>query len=189
MRRRSRAGGEPSKTRRRKTTTPKRGNAPKSVRPRISVARGRETEVVLLTRERDEALEQQTATAEVLRVISASHGDLQPVFATMLQNVVRICDARYGSVYRCEGDALRLMAMDNAPPALVKLSRHSPFRPSSKHYFGRMIATKAIVHVADIKAEQGYVERRPEYVAAAEAGGVRTYLLVPILRDNELIGA
>jgi two-component system, NtrC family, sensor kinase len=170
-------------------TTAKRGNTPKGVRPRRSVAPGRETEVARLARERDEALEQQTTTAEVSRVISAPLGNLQPVFATMLQSVVRICDARYGAVYRCEGDALRFVAMHNAPPALVKLSRHSPFRPSSKHYLGRMIATKTVVHVADIKAEQGYVARRPEYVAAAEAGGVRTYLLVPILRDNELVGA
>jgi class 3 adenylate cyclase/putative methionine-R-sulfoxide reductase with GAF domain len=188
MRRRSRAGGEPAKTRRRKTTTPKGGNAPKTLRPRSSVAPGRETEVAQLTRERDEALEQQTATAEVLRVISASPGDLQPVFATMLRNVVRLCDAQYGAVYRCEGDALRFVAMQNAPPALAKLSRHLPFRPSAEHYLGRLIATKAVVHIADIKAEQGYIARRPEYVAAAEAGGVRTYLLVPILKDNELIG-
>jgi two-component system, NtrC family, sensor kinase len=99
MRRRFRAGGEPAKTPRRKTITPKGGKAPKSVRPRRS---GKQ-----LALERDEALEQQTATAEVLRVISASPGDLQPMFATMLRDVERVCHAKYGAVYRCEGDALR----------------------------------------------------------------------------------
>src|SRR5262249_36162489 len=61
--------------------------------------------------------------------------------------------------------------------------------PSRKHYFGRMIATKAMVHIADLAAELGYIERRPEYVASVEVGGVRTALTVPMLRENELIGA
>jgi len=141
------------------------------------------------TRELSESLEQQTATSEVLQAISSSPGDLGPVFAAMLEKAVRVCDAKYGSVFRCEGDTFRFMAMHNVPPALAKRTRHAPFRPTAKHYFGRMITTKAVVHVADAMAEEGYIERRPEYVAAVELSGVRTYLMVPMLKEAELIGA
>jgi GAF domain-containing protein len=140
------------------------------------------------TRELSEALEQQTATADVLQVISRSPGDLQPVFAAMLEKAVRICEAKFGAVYRCEGDALRFVTMHNAPPAMAELGRDAPFRPSPKHYLGRIMATKTVVHVSDLVAEQGYIERRPEYVAAVEAGRVRTYVAVPMLKENELIG-
>jgi len=135
-----------------------------------------------------ESLEQQTATTEVLGVISSSPGDIQPVFAAMLENAVRICDAKFGVVYRCEGDVMRSVAMHNVPPALAALGRDAPFRPSPKHYFGPLMVTKTVVHVADLAAEQGYIDRRPEYVASVEAGGVRTYVVVPMLKGNELIG-
>jgi two-component system NtrC family sensor kinase len=145
-------------------------------------------EVQATTRDLTEALEQQTATAEVLQVISRSPGDLQPVFATMLKNAVRICDAKFGAVYRCEGDVFRFVAMHNAPPALAELGKYSPFRPSPRHYFGPLLATKSVVQIADIATEQGYIDQRPEYVSAVERGGVRTYVAVPMLRENELIG-
>jgi GAF domain-containing protein len=141
-----------------------------------------------LLNELRESLEQQTGTSEVLRVISSSPGDTEPVFAAMLENAVRICDAKFGVVYRCEGDVMRSVAMHNVPPALAALGRDSPFRPGPKHYFGSLMATKTVVHVADLAAEQGYIERRPEYVAAVEAGGVRTYVAVPMLNGDELIG-
>jgi GAF domain-containing protein len=141
-----------------------------------------------LLNELRESLEQQTGTSQVLRVISSSPGDTEPVFAAMLENAVRICDAKFGVVYRCEGDVMRSVAMHNVPPALAALSRASPFRPGPKHYFGSLMATKTVVHVADLAGEQGYIERRPEYVASVEAGGVRTYVAVPMLKGDELIG-
>ena len=85
------------------------------------------------TRELTESLEQQTATSEVLQVISSSPGDLQPVFAAMLEKAVRICDAKFGSIYRWDGDALHLVATHNTPPAFAEARRRSPFRPGPKH--------------------------------------------------------
>ena len=142
------------------------------------------------THELTESLEQQTASSEVLQVISSSPGDLQPVFETMLQNAVRICDAKFGNIFRWDGDALHLVATHNIPPAFAELRRRSPFRPGPENHIGRMVATKAVVHVADLAADQRYIERRdPAAVAAVELGGIRTFVAVPMLKENELIGA
>ena len=142
------------------------------------------------TRELSESLEQQTASSEVLQVISSSPGDLQPVFETMLQNAVRICGAKFGNIFRWDGDALHLVATHNIPPAFAELRRRSPFRPGPENDIGRMVATKAVVHVADLAADRRYTERRdPAAVAAVELGGVRTFVAVPMLKENELIGA
>src|SRR5262249_22053205 len=104
MRRRSRAGGEPAKTQRRKTASRKSRITPKAVRPRSSSAAREETEVARLIRELNEAREQQTASSEVLQIVSNSPGDLEPVFAAMLEKAVRICDAKFGNIYRWDGD-------------------------------------------------------------------------------------
>ena len=142
------------------------------------------------TRELTESLEQQTATSGVLQVISSSPGDLQPVFETMLHNAVRICDAKFGNIFRWEGDALHLVATHNIPPAFAELRRRSPFSPGPENPIGRMVATKAVVQVADLAAEQRYIDRRdPAIVAAVELGGIRTFVAVPMLKENELIGA
>jgi GAF domain-containing protein len=142
------------------------------------------------TRELAESLEQQTATSDVLRVISSSPGDLQPVFEAMLENAVRICDAKFGGIYRIEGDTVRLVSThSDVPAAYAGARRFAPFRPSTKHYFGRMMAAGTVLHIADTAAEEGYLERRPEYVAAVELGGVRTFMAVPMLKEDEPIGA
>ena len=134
-------------------------------------------------------LEQQTATSEVLQVISSSPGDVEPVFATMLENAARLCDARFGNIFRWDGDAMYLVATHNTPPGFAEFRRRSPIRPSPEHASGRTIATKTAVHVADLAAEQSYIEQRdPSYVAAVELGGIRTLLVVPMLKENELIG-
>jgi GAF domain-containing protein len=144
-----------------------------------------------LLNELREALEQQTATAEVLQVISSSPGDLQPVFATMLENAVRICDAKWGTIHRWDGEALQLMATHNLPPAFAEArSRTALHRPHPKSMFGRMLDSRAAVHFADAASQPAYVERLdPVTIAAVELGAVRTVLGVPMLKENKLIGA
>jgi len=142
------------------------------------------------TRELTESLEQQTATSEVLQVISSSPGDLQPVFATMLEKAVRICDAKFGNIYRWDNVTFDLVATFNTPPALAKARRRSPVRPIPGNLFGRMLATKAAIHVADLAADERYIEQRdPTAVAGVELGGIRTLIAVPMLKDSDLIGA
>ena len=141
------------------------------------------------TRELTESLEQQTATSEVLQVIISSPGDLQPVFEAMLEKAVRICDAKFGNIYRWDGSAMHLVAAHNTPPAFAEARRRSPLRLGPKTAIGRMVATNATVHVTDAAADEAYLERDPSYVEAVELGGVRTLLVVPMLKDNELIGA
>jgi len=187
MKRRSSASGKPARSRRPKSSKSKSRNAPEVGGNRSS--RGdAETEVVQLKGELREALEQQTATSEVLQVISNFPGDLQPVFAAMLEYAVRICDATFGSIYRWDGEALHLLATHNTPPAFTEVIRRSPFRPSSQSPPGRMIAEKTVVQVADVKAEPAHI-RDPLAVAAVTLGGVRTNLSVPLLHKGEMIGA
>jgi transcriptional regulator with GAF, ATPase, and Fis domain len=189
MKRRSKAGGEPIKGRRRKTPEPKRRNASKATTAFNASSAVEETEVASLTRELREALEQQSASSEVLRVISSYPGDPQPVFEAMLKNAVRLCDAEFGNIYHWDGDALHLVATQNAPPAFAKARRLTTGRPGLKTPTGRMIANKKLVHIADLRAEKAYADRDPWIVAGVELGGVRTVLMVPMLKENELIGA
>jgi GAF domain-containing protein len=143
----------------------------------------------LLSELRD-SLQEQTATSEVLRVISSSPGDLQPVFASMLEKTARICDATFGNIYRWDGDALHLVGTHNTPPAFAEVRRRLPIRPDPRRPLGRMLATKTTVHVADLMAEPMFAqERDPTLVAGVELGGIRTFLIVPMLKENELIGA
>jgi class 3 adenylate cyclase/putative methionine-R-sulfoxide reductase with GAF domain len=163
---------------------------PKARKGRIAPASAdRRAEHDRLKLERDEALEQLAAASGVLKVVSSSSGELQPVFEAMLQNAVRICDAKFGNIYRWDGDSLRLVAAHNTPPALAQSRQASPFRPGPETPTGRMVATKSVTHVADLAAERGYRERDPLYVEGVEVGGIRTLLSVPIVKENELIGA
>jgi GAF domain-containing protein len=142
------------------------------------------------TRELSESLEQQTATTEVLQVISSSPSDLQPVFEAILEKAVRICDAKFGTLYRWDGEALHLVATHNTPSALTEYRRRSPLRPDPDTVAGRMVASKSVIHVADVRTEPAYIERaHPNYVAAVELGGSRTIMAIPMLKENELVGA
>ena len=136
-----------------------------------------------------ELLQQQIATSEVLKVISSSPGELQPVFATMLEKAVRICDAKFGNVYRWDGEALNMVAALNTPAAFAEAQKRSAFRPRPNSPISRMLATKSAVHIADIQATESYLEGDPVTVASFELAGLRTLLVVPMLKDNELIGA
>ena len=144
-----------------------------------------------LLNELRESLQEQTATSEVLQVISSSPGDLEPVFATMLEKAVRICDAKFGNVYRRDGDGFQLVATHDAPPGYAEARKRLPQNGlNPKSVLGRMAAVKAVVHVADASLDTGYVEKRvPELVLAVEVGGLRTGLAVPMVKENELIGA
>ncbi len=142
-----------------------------------------------LLNELRESLQEQTATSEVLQVISSSPGDVQPVFDAMLEKAARICDATFGNIYRWDGDTLHLVGTHNTPPALVEARRRSQIRPNPRMPVGRMLATKTTVHVADLAAEPVYTEERDAtIVAGVELGGIRTFLLVPMLKETELIG-
>ena len=136
-----------------------------------------------------ESLEQQTATSEVLSVISSSPEDPQPVFQAMLANATRICDAKFGNIYRWDGECLHLLAAHNTPPAFAEFRKNAPFRPSPDIPTGRMVTTKTLTHVADLAAEPGYAKRDPQFVAGIELGGIRTLLSVPMLKEDELVGA
>jgi GAF domain-containing protein len=183
------------KMRRPKTTRVKRREAPAAARRR-SPSPNLQQQLDQRTRERDEALkhlaealEQQTATSDVLQVISSSPGELETVFETMLANAARICEATFGNMYLREGEFFRIAAAHNTPLALVENRRRVPLHPSPKSPVGRMAKIKQAVHVADLSAEQSYVERDPEVVAGVELGGMRTLVLVPMLKESELIGA
>jgi GAF domain-containing protein/anti-sigma regulatory factor (Ser/Thr protein kinase) len=136
-----------------------------------------------------EALEQQAATSEVLRVISSSPGELQPVFQAMLENATRLCEAKFGTLYFREGDAFRAVAMHGAPPAYMKARLHALLRPGPTTGIGRVMQTKNVVQIEDAAADRGYADRDPMRVSAVELGGIRTLLDVPMLKDKELIGA
>jgi GAF domain-containing protein len=147
-------------------------------------------EVQARTRELSKALEQQTATSEVLQVISSSPGELEPVFKAMLANATRTCDAAFGTLFLREVDAFRVVAMHNAPSAYAEARTREPLvRPPPDGPLGRVAITKQVAHIADIRTQPSYIERNPFVIAAAELAGYRTVISVPMLKENELIGA
>ena len=139
-----------------------------------------------------EALQQQTATSEVLRVISSSPSDLAPVFQTMLANANRLCDATFGLLLLYEGGwRFRVVAMSNVPPAFAELRQREPiFEVSRETGLGRAVATKDVVHIADYAEEAIYKKQQhPAAIALGKLGRARTYLVVPMLKDKEIAGA
>ena len=140
------------------------------------------------TRELSESLEQQTATSEVLKVISGSPGELGPVFQAMLENAVRLCSAKFGVLALSEGDAFRAVALHGAPRAYAEVRRREPvmrFGPGTAT--SRVTKTKQPVQIADIRAEPAYAND-PQRLAFLELAGARTMLAVPMLKEDELVG-
>jgi len=138
-----------------------------------------------------EALEQQTATSEVLQVISSSPGELEPVFQAMLANATRICEASYGTLWLCEGGGFRAVALHGALPSAFteQLRDGRIWHPSEAVAITRVARTLQTVQVDDLSADQGYLDRAPLYVAAVELAGIRTLIVVPMLKESEMVGA
>jgi GAF domain-containing protein len=136
-----------------------------------------------------EALEQQTATAEVLRVIAGSPRELERVFQAMLANAVRLCDAKFGNLFLYESDGLRTVAAHNVPPAFAEARKRAQIiHPGDGNPLREVIRTKRILHNADLTTTRAYAERDPAAVDAVELGGIRANIVVPMLKDSELIG-
>jgi two-component system, NtrC family, sensor kinase len=149
-------------------------------------------EVQKRTKELTESLEQQTATSEVLSVISSSPGELEPVFQAMLENAVRICEANCGNLFLYEQGSFRIVAMQNPPPAYREEWQREPVIITGENQrlpLARLAETKEVLHVADLTAEPGYLERDQRVVALVDSAGLRTMLLVPMLKESDLIGA
>jgi signal transduction histidine kinase len=168
------AHGEPSK--------PKRNKAPTAARRRSSSVANLQEQVTFLTRELAEARDQQIATYEVLQVISRSSGELEPVFQAILEKAAQLCEAKFGTIFRYDGEFADRVTSVGTPSRLVGfLKQRGPFRPPPEGNFARCLRTKAVVHSADELAE-------PNPGAAARHGGARSTLYVPMLKDNEPLG-
>jgi GAF domain-containing protein len=135
-----------------------------------------------------ETLEQQTATSEVLKVISSSPGELEPVFQSLLGNATRLCAADFGLMFQYDGNSFRLMAQLGADQDYVEYMEREPFHPRPETLTGRVLQARGPVQIEDFAKSKGYLDRDPLVVMAVERGGVRTTLGVPMLRENELIG-
>jgi two-component system, NtrC family, sensor kinase len=183
MTRRKNAGASVVKTRRRKTFSPKRRSAPKTARRRSALAASQETEVAQLSRERDEALEQQRATAEILRVIRTSPTEVQPVFETIVRNAVSLCGSLFANVFRFDNELLHWGASHNVGPSHEDLLKAKyPMRPDSSQVAGRVVLTKSIVRLEDVLTDPDYDLRFPR------AMSWRRLLGVPMLREGEPLG-
>src|SRR6266478_5252979 len=141
-----------------------------------------------------ESLEQQTAASQVLQVISNSTGELEPVFQAILASATRTCDAKFGLLYRIENGAARIISKLGIPPAFAEYLKRGPHRPPLNRVspltpIGRVIQSRQLVHLADYRTDQSYLDRDPITVAAIELGGIRTLLVVPMIKNDALMGA
>jgi signal transduction histidine kinase len=148
-----------------------------------------ESKVEQRTAELSESLQHQTATSDVLQVISRSPGDLNPVFQTILERATKICDAKFGLLLLFENGSFRCVSVLNLPPAFAEtFSRVPVILPPPSDPLGRLASTHRLVHVTDVRLEPDYVARFPPIVELADLGGARTMLLVPMLREDNLDG-
>ena len=187
MKQRFKASGERAKARSLKATKRKRSSAsdkaPGSASPHASA----QAELARLTRELTDERRQRMATSEVLRLLSGSHGDLNHLFDTILANATNLCQANFGTLSLCEGDAFRIVATHNVPPGLGELRRREPLVRAGPLL--RMAETKRLLHIADYRE---YVASHPadsDAAAFAKLTGVRTILEVPMLKEDDVVGA
>src|SRR6476661_1235411 len=181
MRRRSKTGRKTVKAGRHTKTRP---NAPIAARRRNSFAVGQEAEIARLSRELEEAREQQTATAEILRVIRASPADAQPAFEAIVRNAVSLCGGLFANVFSFDGKLLHYVASHNVGPSYADLIRASyPRRPDSSQMSGRVVLAKSVIWLEDAFADTDYDHRYPR------AMGWRRLLGVPMLHEGDPIGA
>jgi signal transduction histidine kinase len=188
MRRPDKVGGKATKSQRRKTS--RRDKKVTSATRREPSAVYATEKIALLTRERDEALERQKATSEVLKVISSSPGDMKPVFEAMLANALRICEAKFGHLLLYDGESFHGTHLHDVPrPYREFWERHGPIRPGPGTGLARLARTKEVAHIPDLQADPAYEEREPLRVITVEQAGARSLLAVPMLKENKLVGA
>ena len=138
-----------------------------------------------------ESLAQQTATADVLRIISSTPGELEPVFQAMQENASRLCEAPFGTMLLRDGDVLRIVARHVPPtaPAMFERGSEMVISENTTHPVVRVVNSKEVIQIADLLTEPSYIEGNPRVVAFVDLIGARTALCVPMLKDNECIGA
>src|SRR5262249_7165121 len=148
-------------------------------------------EVQARTRDLSESLEQQTATSEVLKVISSSPGELEPVFNAMLENATRICEATFGNLFLYEEPIFRSVAIHSKKGHADSWRRNPVFdlRDNPGVPLDRAASTKQVVHIADFQTDPSYIGKNPRVVTLVEVAGARTYVCVPMLKEGELVGA
>jgi transcriptional regulator with GAF, ATPase, and Fis domain len=187
MKKPSRAGGKPAKARPHSALKPRGQNAPKPQSNRRSAADDSESEVAQLKRELHEAVEQQTATAEILRVISSSPGDLQPVFEAILENATRICEAKLGNLWLREGDKFRIVAVYGGSPEYREYLFAEPLVVlDPQDATNRVVSDREVVQIDDISKAPTYGMRMR--IATIKIAKARTLVGVPMLKDNEVVG-
>ena len=145
-------------------------------------------EVQQRTKDLSESLEQQTATSEVLEVISASTGELEPIFQKMLENATRVCGAQFGVMNLWDGTDFRFVADYDVPPAFAASRNNMPIRPAAGTGLAKAVETRRFVHIHDVRSSPGYLAGAPHAVEIADVAGARTLVIVPMLKENELIG-
>jgi PAS domain S-box-containing protein len=172
----------------RRTKQPKA--ARKAPATHSSVDHAQEQLVERLKRERDEAVELQAASAEVLKIIGSSPGGMKPVFEAMLGRALRICDAKFGHILLYDGERFHAVHLHDVPPSYRAFwDRHGPIRPGPNTGLGRLARTREVVHIADLKADSPYTERQPLRVVTVDEAGARSFLAAPMLKEDEVVGA
>jgi adenylate cyclase len=183
MRGSSKAGSV--KSRRRKSAAPKRASGTEAARPRSSSAAGEGPEFAHLARERDEALEQLSAASDVLKIISSSDGELAPVFDIVLEKAVRLCAAKFGTMYRYYDDHFHPVALFGVPRAYTDfIRRRGPYVPPPGGPLHRLLQTRSIVHTVDQRLEEPQ-----SHLPSVKLADARTHVAVPMLKDREIVGA